>query len=319
MKPLRPALAGICLILACLQSLGAQKLDFSEIWAYVMDGEEKGLDPTMPLSDLAYFGAGINSQGRLAGVPDRERLKAFSGRVHLVIAELGNYALLHFCMDPSLPMRAVLLADIVQAAGPFDGVQLDFESVAAKDYDNYHEFVRLLKAALGTKTLSLALPAVTKAELDRFGYERVGAVADRIIIMAYDEHWSGSEPGPVSSLDWSQKVALYALSKVEPRKLVMGSPFYGRAWADKSPSKAYRFSSLQTLLGEKSLGPFPRQEGIPYAEYQETVTVKLFYDDSVSLLARLGAWKTALVDKVAFWRLGQEDPAIWPALGLGRR
>ncbi len=320
MKPHPLALAALALLLFLLPlPLSAERLDFSEIWAYLMDGEERYLDPALPISDLAYFGAGINSQGRLSGIPDRSRLGAYPGRVHLVIAELGNYALLHFCMDPSLPLREVLIADIVQGAAAFDGVQIDFESVAAKDYDNYQEFIRLLKAGLGSKTLSVALPACTKPELDRFGYERVGAVADKVVIMAYDEHWSGSEPGPVSSLEWSRKVAAYALSRLAPAKLVMGSPLYGRAWADKSLSRAYKYSSLAGLLGEKPQVPIQRQEGIPFAEYQETVTVKVFFDDAASLAARLGDWRLATVRNIGFWRLGQEDPALWPSLALTPR
>jgi hypothetical protein len=315
----------LTLFLVLLLSLGAAAprawpatLEFPEIWAWLIDGEEKFYDPAMPLSDIGYFGAGINSQGRLSGLPKREKLAAFPGRVHLVIAELGNYALIHFCLDPSLPLRDLLVADIVQAAKVYDGVQIDFEAVSAKDYDNFYEFLRLLKLGLGDKILGVDLPACTKAEADRFGYDKVGALADRVFIMAYDEHWSGGEAGPVSSLAWGEKVATYALSKLPPSKLVMGSPFYGRAWADKTLSRAYKYTSLSSLLAEKGEVTIQRKDGIPYAEYVETVNVKVFFDDASSVLARLGAWKTGSVRNIAFWRLGQEDPVIWTSLGLER-
>jgi spore germination protein YaaH len=71
--------------------------------------------------------------------------------------------------------------------------------------------------------------------------------------MAYDEHWSGSTPGSVASLTWCEKVADYALKTIENKKLVMGIPFYGRAWGEINPSRAYRFSSLSKLMNEKGI------------------------------------------------------------------
>ena len=300
--------------LPAAEAAGAGKLGFSEVWAYLLSGEERFLDASFPITDLGYFGAGINTYGKLVGVPDRSRVKAFKGRVHLVVAEVGNAALTHFCLDPAYPIRDALIADIVAGAADFDGVQLDFEAVGSKDFDNYYEFVTALDRALGSKTLSVTLPARMSERGDEFGYARIGLVADRVIVMAYDEHWSSSVPGPVASIDWCRKVAAYALSKVDPSKLVMGAPFYGRAWADKNPSKAYRYSGISSLLEEKGIGQVQRQDDIPYVEYIETVIVKVYFDDSASTLSRLGMYRAASVGKVAFWRLGQEDPSVWAGI-----
>jgi len=132
--------------------------------------------------------------------------------------------------------------------------------------------------------------------------------------MAYDEHWSGSAPGPVASIEWGQKIAAYALSKVAVEKLVMGAPFYGRAWADKSPSRAYKYSSLMKLIEEKGIVTLQRQGDIPFLEYEERVSVKVFYEDCASILSRLSVYRAASVRNIAFWRLGQEDPGVWSAI-----
>lgn len=291
-------------------------LEFSEIWAYLLDGEERFLDTSRPITDIGYFGAGINTFGTLAGVPNREKISAFRGRVHLVVAEIGNYALAHFCLDPQYPLRDALIADIVEESQPFDGVQIDFEAVNSKDLDSFFAFVVLLKEALGSKSLSVALPACIEEKNDRFGYERIGRVVDRVIVMAYDEHWSTSEPGPVASIEWCRKVASYARSKVSARKLVMGAPFYGRAWGDRATSRAYKYSSLTDLIVEKGIETIQRLGDIPFVEYVELVNVKAFFDDAASTVTRLALYRAASVRNIAFWRLGQEDAAIWESISV---
>jgi spore germination protein len=315
------ALAG--LLAAAASSAAAQASgprppapSFAEVWAYVVDGEEKSLDPAYPITDLCYFGAGLSSQGKLIGVPDRSRLGRYPGRVHLVVSEIGNYALTHFCLDPAYPLRDALVADIALAAKKFDGVQIDFEAVLSKDYDYFHDFATALKRALGDKTLSVALPPRVSEKTDAFGYERVSKVADRVVVMAYDEHWSASAPGPVASIEWCSKVSDYARSKVPVEKLVMGNPFYGRAWADKSLSRAYKYSGLSALRAEKGIEKVERQGEVPYFEYSETVTVRAYFDDAASILARLGMYFGRSIANVAFWRLGQEDPAIWKQIAV---
>ncbi len=299
-------------------TLTAGSLGFSEVWAYLMDGEERFFKPEFPVTDIGYFGAGINSQGKLAGVPVRSKIRNCSRRVHLVIADLGNYALAHFCFSPEYKLRAALISDIVLAAQDYEGVQLDFEAVASADRDNYLQFAKMLKSALGTKTLSVALPAATLVKEDRFGYRRFAGVADRIIVMAYDEHWSTSAPGPVASMDWCSKVADYALSQIPSQQLVMGAPFYGRSWADKSLSKAYRFSSLSNLLDEKGIedADIQRHDGVPFLEYDETVKVRVYFDDAWSTANRLRIYRKKHVWNIAFWRLGQEDASVWKFLSV---
>jgi spore germination protein YaaH len=303
-------------LLALAGGASSNTLGFAEVWAYLMSGEEAYAKPSYPITDIGYFGAGLSSYGKLVGLPKRDKIKALSGRVHLVVSQIDNSALTHFCLDPAYPLRDALVADIIAASADFDGVQIDFETVPPKDYDAFYEFVSLLKAGLGSKTLSVALPACTAEKYDRFGYERIAKVADRVIVMAYDEHWSSSAPGPVASIDWCRKVSAYALSKVGEGKLVMGAPFYGRAWADKSPSRAYKYSSLASLIAEKEIGLIQREGDIPFVEYVETVNVKAFFDDAASILARLGMYSSSSVRNVAFWRLGQEDPGVWDSIAV---
>ena len=292
-------------------------VEFTEVWAYLLAGEERFLDDSLPITDIGYFGAGLNSFGELVGVPDRAKLARWNGRVHLVIAEVSNPALSHFSLNPEYGIRDGLIQAIAEAAKDFDGVQIDFETVASPDREQYLSFLKAIKASIGDKILSVALPARTKKiKNDVYDYKEISRIADRIIVMAYDEHWSGSAAGPIASIDWCARVASWARSKIGKDKLVMGLPFYGRAWGDVNPSKAYRFSTLSNLMNDKSITDVKRSGDIPWFEYEETVRVKVYYEDFHSIFTRSQMYHDAKVQNIAFWRLGQEDPGVWNVLRI---
>ncbi len=284
---------------------------FKESWAYLMVGEESFLKPGLPVTDVGYFGAGLSSTGELTGLPDPARLKPFAGRIHLVVAETGNRALTHFVLRPGSHERKKLLNALEAEAKRYSGVQIDFEAVLPADKEHFLSFLKSLKIRIGRRTLSVAVPARTRKVAEAYDYAAIAAIADRIIIMAYDEHWSGSAPGPVASLEWCGRVAEYARSVIGPGKLVMGAPFYGRAWASVNPAKAYKNSSVDKLLKEKGITPTERREGVSYFSYEETVQVEVYFDDAASIGERLKLYAAKNVDRIAFWRLGQEDPGAW--------
>jgi spore germination protein len=290
---------------------------FNEIWAYLMEGDEKALVPDLPISDLAYFAADISDSGELENVPDIERLSDFKGRKHLVVAEIGSFPLTHFIIESSLPLKRALIEKIVAAAIPYDGVQIDFEAVLSKDSELFYSFLAELRSRLPGKIFSVAVPArVGGVAGSVWDYARLDKLADRIIVMAYDEHWSTSAPGSVASLEWGRQVASYAKTQFAPERLVMGNPFYGRAWADKSFSRAYRYPSIQRLIADEKIKSIKRENEIPYFLYEKKVKVKVYYEDLRSITARLSLYRDLGLEKISFWCLGQEDARIWEKLEL---
>ncbi len=296
--------------------LVAAPLAFTEIWAYVMRGEEASIKPGLPISDLGCFGAGISSTGKLVDVPDIGKYSAYSGRKHLVIAEIGNRAITHFVINPDYPIREAFILQVIEASQDWDGLQIDFEAVLAQDKENLYSFFTELRSRLPGKVFSIAVPARIDDRQGIWEYARLGTCADRIIIMAYDEHWSGSSPGSIASLDWCKKVAAYAQTRISPSRLVMGLPFYGRAWVDKSLAKSYKHPTVQRIIAEEKIGTIKRDREIPYFTYSKTVKVTLYYEDLRSLKARLSLYAGMGVPQIAFWSLGQEDTRIWAEMSI---
>ena len=278
---------------------------FGEIWAYVVAGREAALRPGLSISDIGYFGADISTYGALIDVPNRRKLPAFSGRVHMVV-KCDSRSLSYFVLMPGSAERKTLIADLVAAVRNFDGLQIDFENVPQRSAEAFLSFLAELRAALGNKIFTVALPArIRKLNNDVYDYEKILPLVDRILVMAYDEHWSTSAPGPIASLPWCKSVADYSLKVIGREKLIMGLPFYGRAWGSPSPSQAHVYTGIERIINENRVTEIRRQNGIPTFEYDTPVSVKVYYDDEYSLSARMEMYRTMGIAAVGFWRLGQ--------------
>jgi spore germination protein YaaH len=289
---------------------------FREIWAYLVAGRESALNLNYPVTDLVYFGAEVDSYGKLVDIPNFRNISSFRGRKHFVAA-CSSRSLTHFVLMEGSSERRALIRDLLEAARPYDGLQIDFEYVPARDGEAFLSFLRELRSGLGGKVFSIALAARTRTLSDDvYDYTKIKPIVDRILVMAYDEHWSGSEPGPVASIGWCQRVARYSLDTIGAEKLIMGLPFYGRSWANENLNVAYVHSTVERVMREQNVKEVQRENGIPYFKYTKTLSATVYYEDAYSLSARLDMYKKAGVNYVGFWRLGQETGEFWSVIGL---
>ncbi|MDR1862634.1 MAG: glycoside hydrolase [Treponema sp.] len=289
---------------------------FGEIWGYLVAGRESALGRGYPLSDIGYFGAEIDNYGKLVNVPDRKKISGYPGRVHLVVT-CNSRPLTHFALEEGSAVRRRMIADLLAETAAYDGLQIDFEYVPAQDGGAFLSFLSELRKGLAGKMFTIALPARTRTLAnDVYDYGKINALTDRILVMAYDEHWSGSQPGPIASMGWCRDVASYSLATLGPGKLIMGLPFYGRAWGHTNPSRAYIHSSIERLKEENKVSEVIRTEGIPHFSYEIPVSVTVYYEDAFSLSARMEMYTSLGVKAIGFWSLGQENPEFWKILEL---
>ena len=289
---------------------------FREIWGYVLVGREADLTKNLPLTDVCYFDAEVDMYGALSNVPNRQNLPPFDGRVHSAVTcgtAGSNKSLTYFTLLPGSQQRKNLIADLIAATKNYDGLNIDFENIPPKSGDAFISFLRELKAGLPKeKILSIALHARTKTIAnDVYDYEKIKPFVDKIFIMAYDEHWSHGNPGPVASLKWCRSVADYSLRIIGDEKIIMGIPFYGRAWEEKNHNRAHIYSSIENLIETYKIKEVKRENGIPTFDYVANLRVKVYYDDEHSISTRMEMYKSMKVKAIGFWRIGQETPKVW--------
>lgn len=202
------------------------------------------------------------------------------------------------------------------------GVQLDLENVAPGQRRELTRFVTELAAGLHAdgRTLSMAVPAQVEDDPHHdwsgaFDYAALGAVVDRLFIMAYDEHWVGGPPGPVASLPWVEQVVRHALAAVPSGKLILGVPAYGYEWGPDG-GQAYGVGPLRRRL--EDVGAEIRWDPV-LAENVATYRTDdgayvAWFPDRQSLEAKVELAQRYRLRGVALWRLGLEPDAHWEVL-----
>ncbi|HKG95549.1 MAG TPA: hypothetical protein VKA84_26795 [Gemmatimonadaceae bacterium] len=217
--------------------------------------------------------------------------------------------------EPARLAAAARVVATAAAAGGYEGLVLDFEALVPGDAGALVRVVRALgdaARARGVRTVTVAVPAGDTAAYP--GRALVGA-ADRLLVMLYDQHWSGSPPGPISDPEWVRQSLAPRVAEVGPSRLVAGLPAYGYQWpVDRGPGVPISYDDARRLAAEAgtTLARDPashtltaRRAGPPGDAWELWVTDAELLRILVDEIRRTG------VRTFALWRLGQEDERVW--------
>lgn len=204
-----------------------------------------------------------------------------------------------------------------------DGLNIDFENIKAECGEHFIQFVRELSIRCRSNGIVLSVNNYVPVEYRKYyDYEEQGTVADYVVIMAYDEHYAGSEEaGSVSSLGFVKDAVKNITDKVPADQVIMALPFYTRLWnitvakdgTEKTESSAYGMSGAETVLSDRNVKPsWDSEKGQYYAEYTENkATYKIWLEEENSIEEKLKALTEGNIHNVSFWRLGLEKTEIW--------
>lgn len=202
-----------------------------------------------------------------------------------------------------------------------DGLNMDFESIKPEAGIHYIQFLRELSIPCREKGIILSIdnyvPSASTAFYDR---EEQGIVADYVIIMGYDEHYSAADPGSVASLGFVEKGISDTLMMVPREKVINGVPFYTKLWKEKNGEITFQNIGIQTAKNwvEKHNVELYWQEelGQYYGEIQTPTELSyLWMEDERSLGLKMDLIRDYDLAGVACWKLGLEDDAAWDVIG----
>jgi spore germination protein YaaH len=204
------------------------------------------------------------------------------------------------------------LARFAGRAG-YDGLVFDFETLERADLDGH---IRVLQAFTdsarrqGVRTFAVALPATDTVN---YPARRFLPVADALVVMVYDQHWPGSEPGPISGPAWVRDALALRLAEVGPEPIVAALPLYGYRWPAGRPGEPVSFAEAQAHAAGAG-APLRRDPASRTLRSVAPDGAETWVADAELLRVLAADIRAAGVHRFAFWRLGQEDPAIWTTL-----
>jgi spore germination protein YaaH len=215
-----------------------------------------------------------------------------------------------------------LANDLAVAAKNYnlDGINIDLENLTYGDRHALTELARLLKNKLAPqgKTVSIAVGSVDKPMSTgwkaAYDLKALSQIVDYIVIMAYDQHWQTSGPGPVAALDWVKKQLDYMVTQAPKNKLVLGVPFYGRTWTNGQNGVGIRYNNVIKAVQENQATiEYHSIYRTPFAKYttSDGSTKEIWFENAQSLQEKVRLVNDYGLKGVAAWRLGQEDTSIW--------
>ena len=218
----------------------------------------------------------------------------------------------HLAMDSlALKRTAAAIADRVQHGG-YQGIVLDFEGMTGADTALTRAVVATIAGAArarGVGPVAVAIPAG-----DTVGYPArlFASSADLLLVMLYDQHWATSPPGAIADPLWVRRTLAMRVAESGASRIVAGLPLYGYQWRANGPTNTISYDDARHLAAEAgvALDRDPATSTL-HARRAGPDGWELWVSDTV-LLDALRAEVSALgVRRVAYWRLGLEDPAFW--------
>lgn len=250
--------------------------------------------------------------------------------------------------------RENLINNLISAAIQYnlDGINVDFESLSHDVSDGYIQFIRELSLKCANNGIVLSVDNYVPTEYTAFYNRAEQAVfADYIVIMAYDEHYSGSEEaGSVASIGFVKEGVTNTLKEVPAEQIILGMPFYARVWmetpiaseenstdsteaADKTEAPAEdgstdsytlfelstyatSMSEIQNLISANAATPvWDDAAGQYYVQYENGgITYKIWVEDALSLEEKLKVMQSNNLAGGSFWKLGMESSSVWDTI-----
>ncbi len=218
-------------------------------------------------------------------------------------------------------MIADFLADHALRNG-VHGINVDLEALQPQEAQEYLEFLKDLSQRLHAKGLLMSVDVPVADEA--FDLQSIGQIADAVMFMGYDQHYSTGEPGPIAAQSWYESHMDTISAKIPPSKIIAGIGAYAYDWKVGSGQPATSMSYAQAvalLERSKTQAVFDHVSGNPMFTYLDNqgVSHEVWFLDALTAWNQWSAAKKRNILGVGVWRLGLEDPKVWEMFSADSR
>ena len=195
----------------------------------------------------------------------------------------------------------------------YRGMVLDLEGLGAADRDVTSLVARAFIDSVRAHHISPIAVAVPATDTASFPGRAFVPLADYLLVMLYDQHWSTSAPGSIASPTWVRNSLALRVAEVGSDHIVAAFPLYGYRWPPNGPATAITFAEAQRDAAAASATL--SRDSVTQSLYAASPGAwELWVSDAGLVSALIREASAQGVDRVALWRLGQEDPGVWQVL-----
>lgn len=202
-------------------------------------------------------------------------------------------------------------------------IHIDFEYIDKADRENYVAFLKEFRDFAKGYAFSASLAPKTSADqpgkwYGGHDYKGIGEVVDFVVIMTYEWGYSGGPPMAVSPIGPVRKVLEYAITEIEPNKILMGQNLYGYDWTlpykpGNPNAKALNpQQAIQLAQSRNAAIEYDQTAQAPFFHYWlDGKEHEVWFEDARSIQAKFNLLKELKLLGISYWHSGFDFPQNW--------
>ena len=278
------------------------------------------------LTYIAVFSYGFKDSGELI-VPDDDEILRLASQYStvpvMVLTTIGGNGGFSTEKATSLfydaDFRDKVLDNIIMTMinKGYKMLDVDFEYIAPEDKEAYIGFLRAAKEKLRRRGLMLSVDLAPKTYAEQPGllyeahdYERIGEIADQVLLMTYEWGYTYGPPMAVAPLNQVRYVIEYGVSEIDSDKIFMGIPNYGYDWTlpyEKGTSRAQSIgnqTAVQRALQNNTVIDFDSYAVSPYYYYEADQREHIvWFEDVRSIEGKLNLRDEFSLKGIGYWNV----------------
>ena len=201
----------------------------------------------------------------------------------------------------------------------FDGINLDYENIKSAYAKDYLQFVRELSVVCERNGIVLSTDNYKPAYNRCYNLKEQSKFVDYVIVMAYDEHYAGTDAGSVASLPFVKEAVEDTVQLVGKEHVIAGIPFYTRIWTTTDGNTTSRAVGMQAAIDQLNSDGQVALWNDDCGQYVASYTVgsstrQIWFEEEKSIEAKMQVIQQENTAGVACWKLGLEKSTVWSVI-----
>ena len=202
----------------------------------------------------------------------------------------------------------------------FDGINLDYENIKSAYAKDYLQFVRELSVACERNGIVLSTDNYKPEAYNRcYNLKEQSKFVDYVIVMAYDEHYAGTDAGSVASLPFVKEAVEDTVQLVGKEHVIAGILFYTRIWTTTDGNTTSRAVGMQAAIDQLNSDGQVALWNDDCGQYVASYTVgsstrQIWFEEEKSIEAKMQVIQQENTAGVACWKLGLEKSTVWSVI-----